>query len=179
MEAFAATGYHNTSLNDIADQLDMTAAGILHHFKTKENLLVEVLGQRDLVAPPPADPSGKALLETLLAVTERNERKPGLTQLYAVLSAESLTHNHPAQEWFRDRYRRVRGDIRAALIDVVGPDATKVPELVEDATRALIAVMDGLQLQFLLEPDSQPMVSSLRLTIDSVVRELTRAAAEA
>ncbi|MGJ6979109.1 TetR/AcrR family transcriptional regulator [Aestuariimicrobium soli] len=179
MEAFASTGYHNTSLNDIADQLDMTAAGILHHFKTKENLLVEVLDQRDDSSPSPVDSSGRAMFQSLIEVTERNERSPGLTQLYAVLSAESLTHDHPAQDWFRDRYDRVRTSVRAALVDILGPDAEKIPDRVDEGTRTIIAAMDGLQIQFLLEPECQPMVGSMRLVMEAVIHELQRAIAEA
>lgn len=177
MEAFASTGYHNTSLNDIADELDMTAAGILHHFKTKENLLVEVLDQRDDSSPVPSDTSGRAWLDTLVDVTARNEKAPGLTQLYAVLSAESLTHDHPAQCWFRDRYNRVRGSVRDALVDVIGPDAARIPDQIDAGTRTIIAAMDGLQIQFLLEPEDQPMVASMQLVIDAVVHELERVAA--
>ena len=179
MEAFAATGYHNTSLNDIADQLDMTAAGILHHFKTKENLLVAVLGERDISGPAPEDPSGRSVLESLIKVTKRNEHDMGLTQLYAVLSAESLTQGHPAQEWFRDRYERVRGEIERALADIVGSRAVLIPDEIRDGARTIIAVMDGLQIQFLLSPDDQPMASSMRLTVDCVVERLKQVAAQA
>lgn len=179
MEAFAATGYHNTSLNDIADQLDMTAAGILHHFKTKENLLVEVLEFRDGLGPNPSNPSGRAFFDSLVAVAARNEVKPGLTQLYTVLAAESLTHDHPAQDWFRDRYDRVRSVVREALIDEVGEGWGSIADEVDAGAQAIVAAMDGLQVQFLLEPEKYPMVASLEMTINCITAHLRARAAEA
>ena len=44
---FGAKGYNNGPLTEIADQVGMTHAGILHHFGSKDQLLVEVLKFRD------------------------------------------------------------------------------------------------------------------------------------
>ena len=47
--AFGQKGFYKASLADVASAAGITAAGLLHHFKTKEALLVELLQQRDLV----------------------------------------------------------------------------------------------------------------------------------
>ena len=44
---FGAKGYKNGSLADVAEQVGMTHAGVLHHFGSKEQLLIEVLEYRD------------------------------------------------------------------------------------------------------------------------------------
>ncbi|MFZ8488549.1 helix-turn-helix domain-containing protein, partial [Staphylococcus aureus] len=45
--AFGTVGYWNTTMKQIADDCDVTRAGLLHHFPTKEALLEAVLGRRD------------------------------------------------------------------------------------------------------------------------------------
>lgn len=37
LRTFATRGFHNASLAEIAAEVGMTAAGILHHFKTKDH----------------------------------------------------------------------------------------------------------------------------------------------
>ncbi|WP_197511363.1 TetR/AcrR family transcriptional regulator [Tessaracoccus coleopterorum] len=46
-DVFGSKGYANGTLHDIADQVGMTHAGILHHFGSKDQLLLEVLTYRD------------------------------------------------------------------------------------------------------------------------------------
>ena len=45
--AFGQKGFYKATLADVASAAGITAAGLLHHFKTKEALLVELLEQRD------------------------------------------------------------------------------------------------------------------------------------
>ncbi|MBM7331758.1 helix-turn-helix transcriptional regulator, partial [Agrobacterium sp. S2] len=47
MTTFGSKGYKNGPLTEIAEQVDMTHAGILHHFGSKDQLLLEVLKYRD------------------------------------------------------------------------------------------------------------------------------------
>ena len=47
METFAARGFHHGSLADVAERVGMTHAGVLHHFGSKDRLLLEVLEYRD------------------------------------------------------------------------------------------------------------------------------------
>ena len=42
VEIFGSKGYANGTLVEIADQVGMTHAGILHHFGSKDQLLLEV-----------------------------------------------------------------------------------------------------------------------------------------
>jgi len=172
-DAFAAQGFNNTSLADIAAGLGVTPAGVLHHFGSKTDLLTAVLERRDSDDPPPA---GGGMLDHLVATAQRNAEQPGTTRLYAVLSAESATAGHPAQDWFRSRYEGLRADVERALLDRLGlPAADGVPADVRDAAAAIIAVMDGMQVQWLLAPDSVDMAGATRAVIESVVDRLAAA----
>ena len=45
-EAFATHGYRGASLAMIADRVGMSTPGLLHHFPTKEHLLIDLLALR-------------------------------------------------------------------------------------------------------------------------------------
>ncbi|MBR8743131.1 TetR/AcrR family transcriptional regulator [Nocardiopsis sp. MG754419] len=176
-DLFAARGFNNTSLADIAATLDITPAGVLHHFGSKTELLTAVLERRDSTDPPPV---GGAMLDHLVSTAERNAARPGTTRLYAVLSAESATVDHPAQEWFRDRYTVLRGEVEQAVLDRVGPeyrDAASAPGSsghtpARSAATAILAAMDGLQVQWLLDAESVDMAAVTDLVIDALILRL-------
>lgn len=159
-DVFSAKGYNNGSLADIAERVGITHQGVLHHFGSKEQLLVEVLRERD-EAERTGRPSGVAFLHHVLQTVERNTRRPGIVQAYTVLSAESVTEEHPAQDWFRTRFTDLRTELAAALQVAAGPDAGAGPEEFRRAAAVLVATMDGLQVQWLLDPDAVDMPAVL------------------
>lgn len=177
-DAFAAQGFNNTSLADIAAMLDITPAGVLHHFGSKTDLLTAVLELRDTTDPAP---EGSGMLDHLVSTAERNAERPGTTQLYAVLSAESATAGHPAQEWFRKRYTVLRQEVEDAVLDRIGPkqrEAASTPgpsghSPARSAAAAVLAAMDGLQVQWLLDPEAVDMAAVTELVIDAVVARLS------
>ncbi len=169
-DAFATQGFHNTSLADIAAMLNITPAGVLHHFGSKTDLLTAVLELRDDAEPAP---EGGQMLDHLIATVERNAERPGTTQLYAILSAESATADHPAQEWFRHRYTVLRRRIAGAVLERLHPESGDHSR-VDDAAAAVIAAMDGLQVQWLLDPEAVDMPAVTELVIDAVVAHLSQ-----
>ncbi|MFE6234378.1 TetR family transcriptional regulator [Cellulosimicrobium sp. NPDC057862] len=181
--AFATRGYHGASLAEIADEVGISAPAILHHFRTKEGLLTALLHARD--AEDVADdagaahrPHGLAYLDHLVDTVARNVARPGITQLYAVLSAESVTDGHPAQQWFRDRYVGLRALVERALEEALDRGEVPVGTDVEQTAAAIVAVMDGLQVQWLLDPDRVDMVAVTRRTIDALLAALAPPPAE-
>lgn len=172
--AFGQKGFYKASLADVASAAGITAAGLLHHFKTKEALLVELLRQRDLVglrdSPGGELPKGRALLQHLIDTMCRNMTQKVTTQMYAVLSAEGVTEAHPARQWFLERYHVLRRLISTALVDAIadGDIATDID--VDPTAAAIIAVMDGLQIQWLYEPDAVDLAEITCLAITALVR---------
>ena len=88
-----------------------------------------------------------------------------------MLSAESVTEGHPAQSYFRDRFAGLRDKIAGVLAEVTGRDADE-SEVRDDAS-ALIALMDGLQVQWLLDPDAVDMPRIVEKVMDELVDRLT------
>ncbi|MFE6887614.1 TetR/AcrR family transcriptional regulator [Streptomyces sp. NPDC057694] len=168
---FARSGFNAVSLREIAAQAGMTHAGLLHHFPGKESLLLEVLSIRDredaawlfpgLLEPgDAAEPTAVSAAERFWSVvdlTERNSRTPGLVALYTKVVAEAAAPDHPAHAYFVRRYqvlRRELGTLLAAALREADPPVAAEPEAV---AQQLLALMDGLQTQWVLEPDRVPM----------------------
>ncbi len=172
--AFGQKGFYKATLADVASAAGITAAGLLHHFKTKEALLVELLERRDLLGLQESTggelPRGQALLQHLVDTMARNMTTPVSTQMYAVLSVEASTDAHPARCWFLDRYRRLRELIAAAVIDGAADGDFDTPADPASVAAAVIAVMDGLQVQWMYEPDSVDMAEITCRVINALVR---------
>ncbi|WNM36582.1 TetR/AcrR family transcriptional regulator [Streptomyces sp. Li-HN-5-11] len=176
MDTFAARGYNNASLQEIADRSGVTQAGVLHYFRTKAQLLTSVLDLRDatdIEQLGPDRPRGLAFLRHLVDTARRNTEREGIVRLYAVLSAESVTEGHPAQEYFRDRYAGLRTMVTEALAEASELGETRSDLDLEEAAAAIIAVMDGLQIQWLLAPDSVDMATVTDRVITALLADLT------
>ncbi|GGS19492.1 TetR/AcrR family transcriptional regulator [Streptomyces rubiginosohelvolus] len=174
MDTFAARGYNNASLAEIADRVGLTQAGVLHYFRSKALLLTSVLelrDQRDIEQLGPERPQGLDFLRHLVNTALRNAEREGIVRLYAVLSAESVTDDHPAQDYFRDRYDGLRAFVADALREACELPADRA-ESADNAANAIIAVMDGLQVQWLLAPESVDMAASTDLVVTSLLATL-------
>ncbi len=155
-EAFAETGFRGTSLADVAARVGVSQPGLLHHYPTKEALILAVLEKRDeedrrylKEAFGDADTS---VVEVYTALCLRNAARPELVRLYTVTAAESLDPAHPAHDFFQNRYQR----IRSVVAERIASDQEKgrLPRELDpvDTASELIALMDGLQMQWLRQP---------------------------
>jgi AcrR family transcriptional regulator len=173
MVTFGAKGYHNGSLVEVAEQVGMTQAGVLHHFGSKDRLLIAVLEYRDRAdvagLTGQKAPTGLELFRHLVATARANMDRPGIVQTYTVLSAESVTDDHPGQDWFRARYRGLRTMLIAALQQASDPDDRASDADIEAAAEGILAVMDGLQIQWLLDPDAVELAQSTRFAIEAIL----------
>jgi AcrR family transcriptional regulator len=175
LDAMSRHGYQSASLAQIAQQVGISAPSLLHHFRNKEALLTALLEYRDQISWEAdehlGDLAGGDFLRHLVTTAGLNEQRPGLTQLYAVLVGESLTADHPAKAYFTDRFAWMREHVRDdILLAVADPD---VPEAaVLEAATAIIAVMDGLQYQYLLDPGCVSMPAVVERTIRALLADL-------
>jgi len=178
MTTFGRKGYNKGPLTEIAEQVGMTHAGILHHFGSKDQLLVEVLRFRDESDVEGFDekhiPDGIELFRHLVRTAFANERRPGIVQTYAVLSAESVTDDHPARAYFEERYGTLRTEIVAAFRVVCAELGVTEPDTVDRAAASILAVMDGLQVQWLLSPGDVELARASEFAIEALVSAVVR-----
>ncbi len=172
-EVFGSKGYANGTLLDIADQVDMTHAGILHHFGSKDQLLVEVLRYRDESDVENLEqkhiPGGIELFRHLVRTAFANARRAAIVQAYVVLSAESVTDGHPAREYFEDRYRTLRDEVAEAFREVCAERGITAEDRIGHAAACILAVMDGLQVQWLLEPGKVELAETTEYAIEAIM----------
>ncbi|WP_438854387.1 TetR/AcrR family transcriptional regulator [Agromyces sp. M3QZ16-3] len=173
VEIFGNKGFAGGTLQEIADQVGMTHAGILHHFGSKDQLLLEVLSHRDETDVADLEeqhiPGGMALFRHLVRTAFVNAHRAGIVQAYVVLSAESVTDDHPGRAFFQKRYETLRGEVARAFEVVCEEHGVAAPETIELASASILAVMDGLQVQWLLDPDAVDLGRASEFAIEAIV----------
>jgi len=165
LEVFAESGYRSGSLRDVALRVGMSEAGLLHHFPNKSALLAAVLDRRDehsLTRVPIRGDDGAATVRGLIELAAYNASVPGVVELYCILSAEATSPAHPAHEYFVGRYEFTRSNLRTAFEILEGEGRLAPGVKPQKAAVATIAMMDGLQVQWLLDRESVDMAEELR-----------------
>ena len=205
---FGEHGYAGTSLADIANAADISKAGLLHHFSSKDEPFCKVLERRDredalsiLVESPagegdtveaPVDTIGNldtldvagasdldgnpwALLERYIELLERNVAHRDLTAIYTATAVSVLDAEHPAHRWMANHLNSAVERFESSF------EAGKTAGLVDPkmpsrlVARSLVALIDGLQLQWLCsttpgtaaaESLSTDLVAEIRLYAD-------------
>ncbi|MFD5856423.1 TetR/AcrR family transcriptional regulator [Streptomyces chartreusis] len=158
LEVIAERGYRGASLAAVAERVGLTQQGLLHYFPTKDALLVAVLQERDQWD---AVPNTRWRMDLLAALVEYNAMRPGIIQTFSALLGESVTEGHPARDYFTERYVQVRANMAEMLRAEYGE---RLPNGLtpERTAPLLVAVMDGLQYQWLLDPESVDMPGAFR-----------------
>jgi AcrR family transcriptional regulator len=171
-EFFARRGFRGAKLADIAKAANLTEPGLLHHFPSKTHLLMEVLKERDRIDSErmraTLQKNGNHFLEAGMELVEHNQTVPGLVQLFNLLVAESISTDHPAHEFFRERYQRERERCIQAIVQAQQAGEVRSDIPAEILVVLIFAMMDGLQVQWLLEPEKIDMSGLFRVMMDTL-----------
>lgn len=174
LEIFGENGFRGASLRQVAERVGMTEAGILHHFKTKGNLLQAVLDLRDQESEryvPREDFFGFDFLTGWMRLLRYNMAHKGIVDLYATLSAEATNEDHPAHEYFKNRFTFV-SEVTEKAFTILEAEGKLNPGIhPHSAARIFIAISDGLQIQWLMDPT----IDMYALTADSFKAIVTEA----
>lgn len=173
LQAYAANGYSGSSLAGIAAAAGLTTAGLLYHFPSKEELLVAVLQERDRLAAERFHLRGFVgldALDALVQLVEANASTPGLVRAFTVLMGESAAEDHPANRWFRERYPRRCDNLAAALRTGIERNEIRSDTDCDAVAAEIIAMMDGLQVQWVLDPERVDMARLFAHYIGTVRR---------
>ena len=169
-EAFAHKGFRGAKMADIAKAADLTEPGLLHHFPSKTHLLMEVLKERDRIDSErmraTLQKNGNHFLEANIELVEHNQTVPGLVRLFNLLVAESVSPDHPAHEFFIERYQREREHMIGVIVQAQQAGEVRSDISAETLVILIFAMMDGLQVQWLLEPERIGMADLFRVMMD-------------
>jgi AcrR family transcriptional regulator len=177
---FSEKGFRGTSLASIAVEVGLTEPGLLHYFPTKVKLLQGVLEYREkedeqkyMHLVDPESPDFKAMLDVLHQLVTDNQQKPAIIRLFTVLVAESIRADHPSHDHFVNRYnlgRQVYSQLFRRLQDE-GQIRTDIDP--EQIGILFLSIMDGLQVQWLLDPENVDMTESFTLFSTMISNFLT------
>lgn len=169
-DVFATRGFRSASLAVIAQRAGLSEPGLLHHFPSKEHVLTAVLEERDDSeierTRRQVDEGHMTRAEALLDLCRRNSGKPEMVRLFTVLAAESVDPEHPAHDWFVARYRRIRTIIIERLEQDRREGRLAAGTDVEQLAIEIVAMFDGLQLQWLLDGERVDMVTPFQQFIE-------------
>jgi AcrR family transcriptional regulator len=169
MELFAERGV-GASLRAIGEAIGVSHAALRYYFANRDELLVEVYRTHEARVHKAQAHEGSAGSEVSAVAmmensAERNRSIPGLVELYATLTTDALQEQqHPAtREFVQARFRRVRADLAERVRAGQRSGAIAADVNPDDAAALVVAASDGLQLQWLLDPDAVDVRRSLEV----------------
>jgi AcrR family transcriptional regulator len=160
----AQRGVDRASLRTIGEAIGMSHTALRHYFSSRDELLVEAYRAHEARAAQDARATGESAVALIVEAAERNRSIPGLVELYATLTTDALQEQHAVtREFVRDRFRSLR-EALAAMIGS-GQQAGRIAADIDplDAAALVIAASDGLQIQWLLDPDVVDVSRSLAI----------------
>ncbi|MBS1906510.1 MAG: TetR/AcrR family transcriptional regulator [Actinobacteria bacterium] len=155
----AREGYHGASVKELAEEVGLSQAGLLHYFDSKDELFVEILRTRDEVdmAGHSGTVDDTATLDELrdgyLDIVRHNARVPGLVELFTRLAADAANPEHPSRAFFAERGAGLRERWAGTIADAQAKGAIRDDIDPMLAARLLQAASDGAQMQLLVEPE--------------------------
>jgi AcrR family transcriptional regulator len=177
LKLFANNGYRSTSLATIAAKVGLTEAGVLHHFSSKEELLRAVLAHRDSLNPDAeshvAQPGGG--LESLNRIPTLAQvllDQPVLMRFDAVVGGESIAEGGAVLAHFRTRMRQIRQSLVAMLEEGIRRGELRRDIDAEAIATEIVAFMDGIQTQWLLDPKRINLRAAYQHYIDGLTDRL-------
>jgi len=156
-DVFAESGYRGGSLNEVAKRSGYTRAGLLHHFPSKEAMLLALLDLRDeqLEASGIFDPQEglPALFARLPEVMTAVLGDRTLVQLAHILTAEAADGRHPARSWAFRRHGVLRRRIAEATARSVSSGELPADVDADALATVILGAVEGIEAQWLIDPE--------------------------
>lgn len=181
IELFGQTGFHNLTMKDVALRVGISHTGLLHHFANKDELLSGVLQlrdqrRRDFFRERGVDvlkvPEDSASIKSMLTTVAANDLQPGLIELHSTLSTEATSPDHPAHEYYRQRYASSLGLYTRAFAALADRGELKSAIAPKDLAAMFVALTDGLQIQWLYDRDTDRLKRHVRMFLQTFIPDI-------
>ncbi|MFZ1382263.1 MAG: TetR/AcrR family transcriptional regulator [Scrofimicrobium sp.] len=156
LSVIAEQGFNGTSVKALAEAVGLSKAGLMHYFDSKEELFTAIIRKRDevdqyrLVA---SIDTFEEMREAYVALVRHNAQVPGLVQLFSYLSVQAANPEHPAHDYFLWRSTGMRALWLYAINRWKQTGQIRNDIDPESAARIIQATTDGMQLQWMIEPE--------------------------
>jgi AcrR family transcriptional regulator len=165
-ELFSRHGRRGTSIAAIAEKVGITDAGLLYHFPTKNELLLAVLEETDreqegLMAGD-SEAADARYISSWSEFGAVLEDEPVLMALDVLMSAEHLQTSSRFNQYFTERYQAFRDRIGRSFENGRKERAFNNDFDPKMEAALMIAVLDGLRLQWLLSKGDISMAKAMR-----------------
>jgi TetR/AcrR family transcriptional regulator, fatty acid metabolism regulator protein len=168
----ATKGMHRMTLQDVADAAGMSKANVVYHHKTKEDLVLtamqwvlERVAARVVEATSSAVGRDKKIRAMIDAIFLDPQRNRDFYIVYAELIAHSSRNGRFAalNGWFREI-------VTGQYAEVIGSTDGRSKKAVAESAMVVRALIDGLFLQWLEEPDWKARHAEYKdLTVRSII----------
>jgi AcrR family transcriptional regulator len=176
VQLFSERGFRGTGIIGLGKAVGLTHAGLLHHFGTKEQLLREVVAQRDRqqqeVLAAMGGRRGLAALRTILLTGDDLVAHPTLARLFAVLVAENFQPDDPLHTYFQDRHWLMRVYFAQAVATGIEDGEIRPDADAERLGIEITSFLIGLQTEWLLDPGRIDIPTSCKHYLDRLLADL-------
>jgi AcrR family transcriptional regulator len=177
-DLFADNGVRQTTIAAVAERVGLSEAGVLHHFASKEQLLLAVLHRVDASFPDAeafiAEPGGGiGSLRRIYANAEVLVANPSLCRLRVVVGNEALASDGPARQYVKERLDNIRRSFMLMLRAGVHRGEFRPDIDVRRYATEIIAFLEGIQVQWLLDPEGIDIVAAHKHFADDLIEQLT------
>ncbi|WP_028813609.1 TetR/AcrR family transcriptional regulator [Streptomyces flavidovirens] len=173
---FGQDGYRKTSLARVARDADITDAGLLHHFRDKQQLLLAVvqywherLDEQWVRVPDSVREAFRCHLED----TAESLNMPGVLELAVVIGAEATAPDHPAHDFFSHWQEKGVRELADRLRAGAESGELKAGLDHENIARQCAALDAGLRLQWLAGGRSFDLIAVMRSHLDRLMTTIS------
>jgi len=156
LEVFARHGDGGALLQEIADRVGVKLPSLMYYFPSRDELLLAVVERRDTLGAESARETRDPIAAAGAAL-RRGMEQPGLVKLFATLATAAADPAHPGHGFFTERYRRTTEQVAHRLREDQKAGRARADESAADMARLLLAAVDGLLRQWLLDPSIDPV----------------------
>ncbi|HSA52056.1 MAG TPA: TetR/AcrR family transcriptional regulator [Yinghuangia sp.] len=156
LHVFAEQGDGGALLQEIADRVGVKQPSLTYYFASRDELLLAVVEHHDTLGAELAAEADRPIQAAADAL-RRSMRQPGLRRLFATMAVAAADPDHPGHAFFTERYRRIAAEVARRVAKDQEAGRARRDESPEHLARLLLAVVDGLQKQWLIDPSTDPV----------------------
>lgn len=175
LDLFTLRGARGTSVADIAERVGISAPAVLHHFGTKNDLLLAVVEERDRRGQSEflelLGDGGIRGLSRMVEAAEAYEKERDLLACYVVLEAENLQVGDIAHRYFLERAEMLRAVMADAIEKGQARHEIRTDLDVQAKASEIVAFFAGAAVQWALDP-SLSLPALYRSYFDTLIRDI-------